>query len=239
MAKPILNYDQHLMSPSVDDEMKIYRCIYVIDVQNGNGMQDFFIEYTPSQDGAGIGSFLAGLFRGLRPIGKKLLSAAGKHALNTAVGVVSDIAHGDKWRDAVKYRAAQTGDRILDQVNTKVDQIMSGSGMRQPRMDYSSRITFPDGSYENRELKKIAASKILFSLHPPVEQAGSRKKLKKKPKKSSAATKRTSTSKKKKTTKGRVEKKAKKTKTGKAKTPKKKATPLAVEQSGSGYPGWL
>ena len=250
MDKTIINYDHHLMSPDVNDEMKVYQYVYLNDVQMGDGMQegDFFVEYTPGQDGAGLGSFFSGLFRGLRPIGKKLLHAAGKHALNTAMGVASDIAHGDNWRDAIKYRAAQTGDKILDQVNAKVGQMMTGSGMRYtPRMNFTSRITYPDGSYDKRELKRINAASVLLSLQPPSGREGATKKGS-----SSSRTKRSAPTPKKRKSPGKAgkveKKKQPKKKLPKSTKPKKRkkntTTTVAIPQTtstqeGKGYTSWL
>ena len=263
-------YAAHQMEKDVMEEMKQFRTIFIKESlqrlaaekrQEGTGLNDYFREYIPHpQHGAGIGNFFAQFFRTLRPLASPLLRSVGKHALNTAVGVLGDIAHGDNWKEAVKYRAGQTGERILDQVQGKVGQMMEGSG-RPSGMNLSSRITYNDGGHDSHELKRIKAARILLSLHPPTERAGgvkrkssdsgssakrrkpsAKKSKKKKPsgKVAAAKNRRTGKNKKgKKTPKRKTAAKKKKTPAKARGGRKKQPTPQPiVTQAGDGY-NWL
>ena len=246
------------------EEMKRFRTIFVEEslqrknaekMQAGSGMNDYFREYIPYQQGSGIGNYFSQFFRTLKPLAKPFFRTLGKHAFNTAVGVLGDVAHGDNWKDSLKYRAGQTGDRIIGQMQDKVNRVMEGSG-RSSGLNFTSDITYNDGGHDSHQAKRIKAARILLSQDPSSAIAGGTKRKSSDSgpsgKRRKTSTKRKSASKvtkakkprARKTKKGKKTKKAPKRKTeGKRKAIKakrgRKKKPVPEVQEGSGYYGWL
>lgn len=54
------------------------------------------------QRGHGLGSMLAGLFRGAIPMLKRGLAIFGKQALRSGLEVANDVTEGRDWRDSVR-----------------------------------------------------------------------------------------------------------------------------------------
>ena len=81
-----------------DASRSMYENYYVS--QSGNGMPIF--EGHRGQRGHGLGSMLAGLFRGAIPMLKRGLAIFGKQALRTGLEVANDVADGRDWRDSAR-----------------------------------------------------------------------------------------------------------------------------------------
>jgi hypothetical protein len=81
-----------------DASRSLYENYYVS--QSGNGMPIF--EGHRGQRGHGLGSMLAGLFRGAIPMLKRGLAIFGKQALRSGLEVANDVAEGRDWRDSVR-----------------------------------------------------------------------------------------------------------------------------------------
>lgn len=73
------------------DEISTLVDFYSRHSQSGAGMNYFYLPYT-SQKGSGIGSFLAGLTRGLIPLLRKGGAFLAPYLAKTAAGVMSDYA---------------------------------------------------------------------------------------------------------------------------------------------------
>src|SRR5438874_3064362 len=119
----------HLVDPEDTLVDRIYSDFYHRKHQRGYGMDDYFRVYRrDDQSGDGFGSFLRGLFRAIVPLAKPAVKSLAKHAFSTATGVLSDVAHGEDWRVAGKRRLGETGDKIIGQIDNKVQKLMTGSG---------------------------------------------------------------------------------------------------------------
>ena len=81
------------------------------------------------QDGAGIGKVFGSLFKFLLPLVKKGGRALGKHALHTGMNIVHDVLSGEKLKESAKHRVKETGNKIVNDVKVKIDQ-MTGKGSR-------------------------------------------------------------------------------------------------------------
>ena len=79
------------------------------------------------QAGAGIGKVFGSLFKFLLPLVKKGGRSLGKHALHTGMNIVHDVLSGEKLKEAAKHRVKETGNKIVNDVKVKIDQ-MTGSG---------------------------------------------------------------------------------------------------------------
>jgi hypothetical protein len=143
------------------------------NVQDGDGMNDYFREYDPSseQDGCGTLDFFRGLFRAvipvLKPIGKHLM----KQGIRAGVATVGDIAQGEHWKAAAKRRLNDMGDDIIEQVQNKV-QKMSGMGYNDHYLGEPSKQKALTYDVNDNPNKKIASERELFSLSPPFEGEG-------------------------------------------------------------------
>jgi len=104
-------------------------------IQAANGLSHF--SGTRYQKGFGLGSILMSLFRSailpsLKSTGKYLSRQAAK----TAVDVGKDLLAGQAVKYALKQRGKETGDRILEDANNRINitKRQSGQGLRKRRL---------------------------------------------------------------------------------------------------------
>lgn len=90
----------------------------------------------PYQQGAGIGSFLGGVFRYVLPLLKRSAKAVGKEALQTGVNIMSDVGERKTpLKDAFKARMRQSGENLRQKAKDNLDKFMNGDGYKIRRSD--------------------------------------------------------------------------------------------------------
>ena len=107
-----------------DASRSLYENYYVS--QSGNGMPVF--EGHRGQRGHGLGSMLAGLFRGAIPMLKKGLSIFGRHAVKTGLEVANDMAEGRSFTESAKQRLPAGISRGIKSIQEEWPSLSSQSG---------------------------------------------------------------------------------------------------------------
>ena len=99
---------------------------YVRQAQTGSGMSYF--AGSSSQKGAGIGSFLGGLFRSIFPIVKQGAEVVGREALRAGSHILADVVSGEvPLKNSVRQHFGQVGKNLASR--------MSGNGIKRKRND--------------------------------------------------------------------------------------------------------
>lgn len=97
---------------------------YINQAQTGSGMNYF--AGSSSQKGAGIGSFLGGLFRSIFPFLKQGAAIVGKEALRAGSHILADAASGEvPLRNSLRDHFIEAGRNLSNK--------MSGQGIKQLR----------------------------------------------------------------------------------------------------------
>ena len=105
--------------------------------QSGSGMPVF--EGHRGQRGHGLGSMLAGLFRGALPMLKRGLSIFGKQALRSGLEVANDVAEGRDWRYSLRQHAPVGISRGIKAFSSAWPDISSQSGSGKPKSLFGKR----------------------------------------------------------------------------------------------------
>lgn len=130
--------------------------------QAGSGVGVIY-KGAPYQRGHGIGSFLGGLFRSVFPIFKSGAKAIGKEALNTGVGLLTDMINSRPMNESIKTRLKEASSNLKRKADQKVDNLV-GSGYKSvkriKRLTSSSRSSRRKGEKKTRRVNKI---KDIFS----------------------------------------------------------------------------
>lgn len=95
----------------------------------------------PHQRGHGIGSFLGGLFRSVLPLLKSGAKSIGKEALNSGVGLISDVFNSRPMDDAIRSRFKEATGNLKRKADNKIESLMSGSGYKIKKQSKRSFIT--------------------------------------------------------------------------------------------------
>jgi hypothetical protein len=122
-----------------DDVHKYYN--YFLGSSKGNTATPL-IYSRHGQKGAGLGSFLASIFRKVFPFIKSGAKAMGEEFLKSGVGVVSDNFRGKKLRDSLRDRVREAGTNLSDRAANKVESMLGGGIKRRrpsPRKQSTSR----------------------------------------------------------------------------------------------------
>jgi hypothetical protein len=98
----------------------------------GGGIARVYVG-TAHQRGHGIGSFLGGLFRSALPLLKSGARALGKEALRAGVSVMEDMDNDAPFKEALKYRAAESVGNLRRKAFDKLGSLMRGSGYKTTR----------------------------------------------------------------------------------------------------------
>lgn len=99
--------------------------------QSGGRLANFGTFYSGSpyvQEGGGIGSFLGGLFRMIRPVLFSGAKALGRESLSAGANILSDIAtrkKGEKVKDIVATRVNESTRKLVNK--------MQGRGRKRKR----------------------------------------------------------------------------------------------------------
>jgi len=97
---------------------------YVKQAQTGSGMN--YYAGASTQKGAGIGSFLGGLFRNIFPFLKDGASAVGREALRAGSHILADVATGGvPLKNSVKQHFSEAGKNLVNK--------MRGRGIKRGR----------------------------------------------------------------------------------------------------------
>lgn len=109
--------------------------------QAGSGIGVIY-KGVPYQRGHGIGSFLGGLFRSVLPLLSSGARVIGKEALNTGVGLLSDMVSSRPIEESIKSRLKEASSNLKRKADNKIDRInMSGSGYITKRKRQNSFIS--------------------------------------------------------------------------------------------------
>lgn len=85
----------------------------------------------PFQHGAGIGSFLGGVYRYVLPLLKRSATAVGKEMLQTGLNIASDVGELKKpFKQAFKERMRQSGSNLQQKAKDNLDRFMKGDGYK-------------------------------------------------------------------------------------------------------------
>lgn len=85
----------------------------------------------PFQRGAGIGSFLGGVFRYVLPLLKRSATAVGKEMLQTGLNIASDVGELKKpFKQAFQERMRQSGSNLQQKAKDNLDRFMRGEGYK-------------------------------------------------------------------------------------------------------------
>ncbi len=74
----------------------------------------------PYQRGAGMGSFLKGLFKMAVPLLRKAAPILGKHALSTAINAISDLQGSEDFLPTMTKRARQQLGGAAEEIGKRV-----------------------------------------------------------------------------------------------------------------------
>lgn len=115
-------------------QVDVNQLVRLYNPQSGRGMDDGLVFYKSSykrQRGAGLGSILGSLARGLIPIAKNILWPAAKkyvlpHAVTAAKSFAGDVLSGRNVKESIKERGKTALKGIGEQIVTQ-----SGSGNRR------------------------------------------------------------------------------------------------------------
>lgn len=95
---------------------------YVTQAGNGIG----FYAGLSHQKGAGVGSWLAGLFRTILPVLKSGATAVGREAVRAGSHVLADVAAGQNIRGSAKKHIEEAGENLSNALKRKAGTAMSG-----------------------------------------------------------------------------------------------------------------
>jgi hypothetical protein len=87
-----------------------------------------YISTGRSQKGAGLGSFLANVFRQVFPYIKSGAKAFGEEFLKSGVGVLQDNFKGKTLKDSLRDRVREAGNNLSERASKKVESMAGGGG---------------------------------------------------------------------------------------------------------------
>lgn len=118
--------------------------------------------YTGSgQKGAGIGSFLGGLFRRILPLLSSGAKAVGTEALQTGVNLLRDAITGKSLKESVGDRVNEAGKNLSKKASLKL-QSMVGSGhiKKRKRKKYHSSSALKKRKISTKRTRKTKSKKF-------------------------------------------------------------------------------
>ena len=86
-----------------------------------------------NQQGYGLGSIFAKLFRAARPFLQSGAKYAARKAVKTGYHTLNDIIDGVPAKDAFQTNVRKLGDTIKSDVKKKVHQVIKGRGIKRKR----------------------------------------------------------------------------------------------------------
>lgn len=127
---------------------------YVKQAQSGSGMGYF--AGSSSQKGAGIGSFLGGLFRNIFPFLKQGAATVGREALRAGNHILADVVSGEvPLNSSVKQHLAQAGQNLVNK--------MRGKGIKRGRAKGKTQSSRSSGPRQTRKKRlKIDTTQHIF-----------------------------------------------------------------------------
>ena len=130
------------------------RLYYHNSGQYGSGVGRVFVG-APYQQGAGIGSFLGGVFRYVLPLLKRSAKAVGKEALQAGVNIMTDV--GDRktpFGEAFKSRMRQSGEKLREKAKDNLDKFMNGEGFKARRRTMPPHLAIALAKYRKEKKRK-------------------------------------------------------------------------------------
>lgn len=110
--------------------MSSYIQYYEDQVGDGGGVRNVFAGST-YQKGRGVGSWLGGLFRKMLPYISSGIKTVGKETLRAGINVLDDVTNnGTNFKEAVKFRARESGKNLKRKAANKISEMMKGSGYK-------------------------------------------------------------------------------------------------------------
>jgi hypothetical protein len=149
---------------------EIYTAYYLNQVEGGiSDIGDVFMNPYVIQSGRGIGNFLAGLYKHLKPLISSGLHALKKQGIKTGAAVLQDI--GKKpMRDILKEQGEiAVNDLTLKGIN-KLKKLQDGSGLKpqhgikrkMPNTSNHSQSTTKQKKNLNKRNKRVQSEKQKF-----------------------------------------------------------------------------
>lgn len=134
-----------------DDEILAEYYMNQATQSGGGGFDSFYsgpvYQRGGGQRGAGIGSFLSGLFRTLLPILKRGSIAVGKEILNSGTNFINDVSHNANPRTAFNTRAQEA-------ITTLKRKAMHGEGYKAAKTNRKRQLSATTQSVDTK-LRKI------------------------------------------------------------------------------------
>lgn len=128
--------------------------------------------YYKEQAGSGLGGYSGVRYQkghgwfgriisgGIVPILRRVLPYLGKRALETGVGVATDIMDGENFKSSAKKRFKSIGKRVEEDTISKVKQ-MTGGGYRKKRRKKASRIMNFGLKMNKRRMSRVKSKQKL------------------------------------------------------------------------------
>jgi len=124
-----------------DEVQRFYK--YYLGQAEGNASPDIYHSFR-GQKGAGLGSFLASIFRRVFPYIKSGAKAVGEELYKSGVGVLRDNLEGKSMKASLKQRVHQAGTNLTDRAARKVEAMM-GNGLSTRRRRRKAQSTRSSG----------------------------------------------------------------------------------------------
>jgi len=133
-----------------DEVQRFYQ--YYLGQAEGNASPDTYNSFR-GQKGAGLGSFLASIFRRVFPYLKSGAKAVGEELFKSGVGVLRDNLEGKTMKASLKQRVHQAGTNLTDRAARKVESMM-GDGLKTRKRRKKSQSTNSSGKRRVRSRSK-------------------------------------------------------------------------------------
>lgn len=116
------------------------------------------------QRGAGIGSFLKGIFRQVLPFLKGGVKSLGEEVLKGGVGVLKDSLKGKSLKESLGLRMREAGGNLTEKAARKVESMVGGGRLkgrrrRRKHQSTSGRVTKRTISRKKKSPKKKTTRK--------------------------------------------------------------------------------
>lgn len=127
---------------------------YLQQAQTGSGLN--YYAGSSSQKGAGIGSFLGGLFRSIFPFIKQGAQTVGREAMRAGSHILADVVSGEvPLRNSVQAHIKQAGQNLSER--------MKGNGIKRLRSKSRNHSTRKSrGGQTRAQKRKIDTSNHIF-----------------------------------------------------------------------------
>lgn len=132
---------------------------YYLAQAQGGGVGGIY-KNVRNQKGAGLGSWLAGVYRQLFPYLKSGVKALGGQALTTGVDLLRDAIQGKPLKDSVQTRITEAGTNLTNKAASKMASLVGrGYKKRKRKARSQSRSGVKKRKTSTRKLRKTKIKK--------------------------------------------------------------------------------